>query len=87
MVQFQHNYNYVSREMMYQWFNKHLQMGLPEPVIEQSYRRLSREKLTVWDADHPRPKGGEDYERDLLAGISAASDAQLAALTPKDSQS
>ncbi len=87
MVQFPHNYNYVSREMMYQWFNKHLQLGLPEPVVEESYRRLSPEEMTVWNADHPRPKVGDDVERDLLAGMSAACDAQLAALTPHDSQS
>ena len=83
LVQFQHNYNYVSREVMYQWFNKHLQMGLPEPVIEEDYRPLSTEEMTVWDADHPRPPGGEDYERELLASMTADSDAQIAALAPR----
>ena len=33
--QFGHNYNYVSREVMYHWFNKHLKLGLPEPIIEE----------------------------------------------------
>ena len=29
MTQFGHNYNYVSREVMYHWFNKHLKLGCP----------------------------------------------------------
>ena len=87
LVQFQHNYNYVSREVMYQWFNKHLQMGLPEPVIEEDYRPLSIAEMSVWDADHPRPSGGEDYERQLLAWMTGRLRGQIAALTPHDSQS
>src|SRR5262249_43988215 len=31
---FPHNYNEVSREWMYNWFNKHLQLGQPDPVVE-----------------------------------------------------
>src|SRR5579864_7599350 len=31
-LQFGHNYNQVSREVMYNFFNKHLQLGLKEPV-------------------------------------------------------
>ena len=31
LVQFPHNYNYVSREVMYQWMNRHLNLGLKEP--------------------------------------------------------
>ena len=87
LVQFQHNYNYVSREVMYQWFNKHLQMGLPEPVLEEDYRRLSTAEMSVWDADHPRPAGGEDFERELVARMTADSARQIAALAPHDSQS
>ena len=70
LVQFPHNYNYVSREVMYHWFNQHLQMGLPEPVVEEDYRPLSIAEMSVWDADHPRPAGGEDYERQLLATMT-----------------
>ena len=87
MVHFEHNYNYVSREVMYHWFNKHLQMGLPEPVVEEDYRPLSIAEMSVWDADHPRPSGGEDYERQLLAWMTADSAAQMAALFPYDSRS
>ena len=80
LVQFQHNYNYVSREVMYQWFNKHLRMGLPEPVLEEDYRRLSTAEMSVWDADHPRPAGGEDFERDLVARMTDDAARQIADL-------
>jgi dienelactone hydrolase len=87
LVQFPHNYNYVSREVMYQFFNKHLQMGLPEPVVEEDYRPLTIAEMSVWDADHPRPAGGDDYERELLAVMTAGATAQIAALKPHDSPS
>src|SRR5262249_37424811 len=35
LLQFDHNYNQVSREVMYNWFNKHLKLGLAGPVAEK----------------------------------------------------
>src|SRR5262249_47707565 len=32
---FGHNYNQVSREVMYNWFNKHLKIGWKDPVQEK----------------------------------------------------
>ena len=87
MLQFGHNYNFVSREVMYQFFNKYLGVGLPEPVIEEDYVRLSVPEMTVWDDKHPKPPSGGDFERGLLKRISAASDKQLAALVPSDEKS
>ncbi len=63
LLQFPHNYNFVSREVMYQWFNKHLQLGLEEPVIEEDFQPLSVAEMSVWDAEHPKPASGGDYER------------------------
>ncbi len=63
---FGHNYNYVSRSAMYQWMNRHLKLGLEEPVVEEDYARLAREDLTVWNASHPEPKGGAEFEKSLL---------------------
>lgn len=65
-VQFGHNYNYVSRAAMYAWMNQQLKLGLPEPVVEQDYQRLTRDEMSVWDAQHPKPEGGPDFERQLL---------------------
>jgi dienelactone hydrolase len=80
LLHFPHNYNYVSRAAMYGSMNKHLKLGLPEPVVEDDFRPLSINELTVYDVDHPRPAGGDDYERALTRQMADLSDAQLAAL-------
>ena len=63
LLQFPHNYNYVSRAVMYQWFNKHLKLGLEEPIVEEDFRPLSVAEMSVWDAKHPAPPSGEEFER------------------------
>jgi len=84
---FGHNYNYVNRAAMYSWFNKHLKLGHPEPVVEGDYKRLSREEMTVWDAQHPAPPSGPDFERKLLRYWTEDANKQLAELAPKDAKS
>jgi len=66
LLHFGHNYNYVSRAAMYRWVNRHLGLGFEEPIVEEDYQRLNREQLTVWNDAHPQPKGGPDFERQLL---------------------
>ena len=56
---FPHNYNAVSRSAFYTWLNRHFKLGFKEPVIERDYGRLTRTELTVWDAQHPKPPGGD----------------------------
>lgn len=63
---FPHNYNAVSRSAFYTWLNRHFRLGFKEPVIERDYRPLSREQLTVWNAQHSAPAGGPEFERRLL---------------------
>ena len=66
-LQFGHNYNSPTREHIYSWFNKHFALGKPEPIVERDYPMLTREQLTVWDAEHPAPKEtGLDLEKRLL---------------------
>ncbi len=85
-LQFGHNYNQVSREMMYNWFNRHLKLGIPEPVVEQKFVPVPPKELSVWDAEHPLPKdGGDAWE--LRRHMTRESDRQLAALSPKDAKS
>jgi dienelactone hydrolase len=86
-LHFGHNYNYVSRSAMYGWFNKHLNLGLEDPVVEEDYKRLTTEEMTVWDAEHPKPAGGPDFERKLLAHWKVDAEKQLAALAPTDTAS
>jgi dienelactone hydrolase len=70
LLHFGHNYNYVSRAAMYDWFNKQLKLGLPEPVVEEDYHFLTPQELSVWDAQHPKPDAGPEFERKLLRWIT-----------------
>jgi dienelactone hydrolase len=85
LVQFPHNYNQVSRAVMYSWFNKHLKLGYTDPIVEEDFVPLSVAEMTVWDDKHPRPPSGDDYERSLAKTITADSERQIAALQPNDS--
>jgi dienelactone hydrolase len=87
LLHFPHNYNYVSRATMYSWFNKHLKLGLQEPVVEEDFEMLTAEENSVWNDQHPQPEGGDDYERALLKDLATASDKQIAALVPRDADS
>ena len=57
---FPHNYNQVSRELMYNWMNKYLKLGFAEPVTEQPFVPIPPTELSVYDADHPRPADSAD---------------------------
>jgi dienelactone hydrolase len=81
---FPHNYNYVSRNLMYGWFNRHLKLGQPEPIVEPEFKPLTREELTVWDENHPKPPSGDDYERSLLRVMTENAQRQMAGLQPTD---
>ena len=85
MLHFPHNYNYVSRMTMYHWFNRYLKLGVDEAAIDETdYEPLTAEEQSVWNAEHPAPQSGDDYERSLTKYIADESDKQIAALTPTD---
>jgi dienelactone hydrolase len=77
LLHFGHNYNYPSRAAMYAWINQHFKLGLKEPVVEEDYQRLTREQMSVWDEQHPKPAGGPDFERKLLRWLAEDADQQL----------
>lgn len=52
---FPHNYNHVSRELVANFFNEHLKLGLPEPVTEKPFTPTPPKELSVFDAEHPKP--------------------------------
>lgn len=83
---FNHNYNYVSRCAFYAFLNKHLKLGLEEPVVEEDYQRLTREEMTVWDAAHPKPESGPEFETRLCRELALATDKQLQAIAPRDQE-
>jgi dienelactone hydrolase len=84
--QFEHNYNQVSREVMYNWFNKHLQLGQPDPVAEKPFKPVPPSELSVFVPEHPRPKDAVGAA-ELRKYLTEASDKQLAALEPRDATS
>ncbi|HNQ88481.1 MAG TPA: acetylxylan esterase [Verrucomicrobiota bacterium] len=76
--QFGHNYNSPSRRALYSWVNRWFRLDSPNPAEEGDYRRLTRDEMTVWDAQHPKPTGGPDFERRLLAAWSSDTQRHLA---------
>ena len=84
LLDFPHNYNYVTRGVMYSWFNKYLKLGLAEPIVEEDWPPLTAEERTVWNAQHPQPTGGVEYELALMQSLATTSDRQLEALVPSD---
>lgn len=85
MLHFPHNYNAVTRKIMYEWFNRHLNLGLKEPIIERDWKPLTRDEYTVWNADHPAPESGDNYERKLLQQMNERDLAALSNHAPNGS--
>lgn len=68
---FPHNFNYVTRSLMYPWMNRYLNIGASEPIVEEDFSAITDEEATVWNAEHPRPaKVGVDHERDVCAWMT-----------------
>ena len=82
LTHFPHNYNYVTRATMYTWFNRHLKLGLQDPIVEEDWEPLTDAEKTVWDNDHPAPHTDANYEPALLQVMAKQSDAQIATVSP-----
>jgi len=82
-LHFPHNYNYVTRGLMYDWFNQHLGLGA-ESTTEPDYELLTLEEMKVWDDEHPAPEGGDAYELKLCKQLAEISDRQLSEIAPVD---
>ncbi len=78
-IHFGHNFNHVSRVALYGWINDHFKLGFEKPILERDFEIALQEDLTVWDTSHPRPSGGEDFERHLLKSWASNIDKQLQA--------
>jgi dienelactone hydrolase len=83
--QFGHNYNQVAREMMYNWFNEHLNLGAESPVAEESFEPVPPAELSVFDSQHSVPADAQTIEQ-LRGYLTKVADEQYQALLPKDSQ-
>ena len=83
MLHFPHNYNAVTRGIMYSWMNTHLKLGLETPIKELDWEPLTEAEYTVWNEQHPAPEGGDDYERKLLKQLDGRDLAVLSHHAPE----
>lgn len=82
-TQFPHNYNLPSRLAMYAFYNKHFKLGLTEPIEERDFVISSKDEVTVWTADHPKPSGdqvGAAHERAVCAWMTAQDERNIASI-------
>lgn len=80
---FEHNFNHVSRTMMYGIFRDALGLG-DVSLEERDFIPLTQEEATVWDAEHPQPATGDEAEWQAIKAFADEFDHQLAELTPHD---
>jgi hypothetical protein len=80
---FEHNYNQWSRELMYAWFDRHLNLGWPSPVKEKPFEPVPPRELSVYDDEHPRPADTADAAT-LRKTMTGLSDRQLDELFKSD---
>jgi hypothetical protein len=84
---FEHNYNAVSRGATATFLNQQFHLGQPEPVIERDFLPLTKDEMSVWDAQHPKPSGdqvGDAHERKLVKQMTEMSEKLIDAVQPKD---
>ncbi|MSQ93726.1 MAG: hypothetical protein EXR98_04130 [Gemmataceae bacterium] len=82
-LSFPHNYNQPSREVMYNFFNKHLGFGQTATITEKPFTPVDPKQLSVYDADHPLPKDAANAAL-LKKTLTMGQEKQLQALLPKD---
>ena len=85
-LSFPHNYNQPSREVMYNFFNKHLAFGQSGTITEKPFTPVDPKQLSVYDDKHPLPPDAVNAEG-LKRNLTAAQEKQLASLLPKDAAS
>jgi dienelactone hydrolase len=73
--EFKHNYNYVSRAIMYRWMAEHLNLPDDVPLVETDFWPVSPEELSVFDEEHPLPanaKSAEELRDDTIRMLQRA---------------
>ena len=78
---FEHNYNKVSRRMMYEFFQQALDLGNVS-LEERPFKPLSHEEASVWVGAPTQPKTGDDAEVALLKAFDTEFKQQLKDLEP-----
>ncbi len=84
---FPHNYNYVTRSLMYPWMNRYLSIGAKEPIVEGDFQVITDEEASVWNAEHPRPTSvSPKHEHDVCQWFDAQSRAAIDSMWPKTAE-
>ena len=73
---FDHNYNQVSRELMYNWVNQHLSLGHKGTITEKPFVPVKPAELSVWNAEYPKPSDSLGADA-LRKKMTEASDQQM----------
>lgn len=82
---YEHNFNQLSRELMYDWFNTHLKLGHKTPIAEPPFTPATPAELSVYDNAHPLPSDAVDAAT-LRRTMTRASDREMSALVPTPAQ-
>jgi dienelactone hydrolase len=80
-----HNYNQVSRELMYNFLNKHFKLGHSGPIAERPFTPVPPKELSVWDDKHPFPTDASDAAA-LKETVTTALTQQLEQMVASDPQ-
>lgn len=75
--EFKHNYNYVSRAIMYRWMAEHLDLPADAPLVETDFWPIPPGELSVFDEQHPLPENAKTVQelREYMIGILRQADA------------
>ncbi|TWU19664.1 acetylxylan esterase [Allorhodopirellula heiligendammensis] len=83
MLRFPHNYNYVSRSVMYPWMNGHLGLGIDTPIVEDDFAVITDADGAVWNVQHPQPtQVGVSHEQAVCEWMDEQAAAGLQAWWP-----
>lgn len=83
--EFGHNYNRPAREMMYAWFNEHLDLGQSEPVCEAPFVPVDPSELSVFDGEHLLPDGAMDAAG-IRGGMIELIERRMQGLVPRGAE-
>lgn len=77
LLQFPHNYNAVTRRIMYQFMQQHLALAEDASLDEVDWQPLKEGEHTVWNDNHPAPESGIEYERKLMKQLADQDAAEM----------
>ncbi|TWT74950.1 hypothetical protein CA85_02380 [Allorhodopirellula solitaria] len=83
LLQFPHNFNYVTRSVMYPWMNQHLGLGADAPIVEADFAVITDDDGLVWGEEHPQPtQVGVEHEKAVCQWMDAQAAAGLESWWP-----